>query len=84
MTLSVIAPDTIPATRRGGSTSRLPQDEQDALRAVASTGDLLSDGKAYATAKEARTAAGPRRRFLRQLIASQRSGEAHCPDGAHG
>lgn len=70
MTLSVVPADAIPATSRGGSHSSLPAEEQDALRAAASTGDLLSDGKVYDTARKARTAAGPRRRFLRNLIAA--------------
>jgi hypothetical protein len=70
LTLSVVPADAIPATRRGGSVSRLPQEDQDALRAAASTGDLLSDGKTYPTARAARTASGPYRRFMRRLIAN--------------
>lgn len=68
MTLTTIDRATIPATRRGGSRSRLPADEQDMLRKLAGNGDCVSDGKTYPTAKAARIAAGPRRRFLRNLI----------------
>lgn len=67
MALATIARDTIPAQTRGG-TSRLPADEQDFLRKIAANGELASDGKTYATRKDATRAAGPYRRFLRGLI----------------
>jgi hypothetical protein len=68
LTLSVIDRDAIPTTRRGGSTTRLTDAEQDMLRKVAGTGELVSDGKVYPTAKAARSAAGQYRRFLRRLV----------------
>jgi hypothetical protein len=68
LTLAVIDRTAIPATTRGGSRTRLPEADQKALRAAATSGDCVSDGNLYGTAKEARIAGGPARRFLRNLV----------------